>query len=178
MFCDVEEKIAKKNKLLFNKKSKSLRILVETMDEIDHRSLILWAFDCSRHTLDKFEKKYPNEKRPRNCYEKSLEWSYGNIKMPEAKKAILECHRVAKEINDPVYSAYCHGIAQACSTVHVKEHAFGLVIYELTAMVLENGREKYENQVTEQIKHYLNRLLFFRDNKIDSNRKWAKFLMK
>ena len=45
-------------------------------------------------------------------------------------------------------------------------------------MVLENGREKYENQVTEQIKHYLNRLLFFRDNKIDSNRKWAKFLMK
>lgn len=124
MFSDVEEKIKKNNKLLFNRESRSLQELVAIMDEMDHRSLILWAFNCSKITLDKFEMNYPDEIRPRISYEKSLDWFLGKIKMPEAKKAILDCHKVAKELNDLGYGDYCHGIAQACSTVHGKGACF------------------------------------------------------
>ena len=153
MFSDVEEKIKKKNKLLFNRDSRSLQDLVEIMDEMDHKSLILWAFDCSKLTLDKFERKYPHEVRPRISYEKSLDWSLGNIKMPEAKKAILDCHKAAKELKDLEYGDYCHGIAQACSTVHVKEHAFGLVIYELSGLVRESGMGDYQLLISEKVEY-------------------------
>ena len=38
--------------------------------------------------------------------------------MPVAKKAILECHAMAKELTDIADIALCHAIGQACSVVH------------------------------------------------------------
>ena len=46
--------------------------------------------------------------------------------MPEAKRAILNCHSVAKEISDKEYAAPCHAIGHAGASVHVGSYVIGL----------------------------------------------------
>ncbi|TAH62992.1 MAG: hypothetical protein EWM47_13865, partial [Anaerolineaceae bacterium] len=100
--------------------------------------------DCAQIPLEQFEAKYPDEPRPRRSLELCEDWARGKIKMPIAKRAILDSHAVAKEINDSEYGALCHGIGHAGATVHVGTHAIGLPIYELTAMVYKYDKENYQ----------------------------------
>ncbi len=111
----------------------------------------MWALDFARLTLAQFESKYPNEYRPRICLELCEAWARGRIKMPTAKRAILDSHAVAKEIDDSGYGALCHAIGHAGATVHVGAHALGLAMYELTAMVLKYGRDNFQDPVSEKI---------------------------
>ena len=97
--------------------------------------------------------------------------------MPEAKKAILDAHAVAKEINDREYIAITHAIGHACATVHVETHALGLAFYELTAIVFNVGLEKCDLVVSEKIRYYYNRLLYWQENIENLNVSWAKFLL-
>ena len=176
MFKDVEEKLKRKNKVLFNRDSKCLEDLIELIKRQKHRTLVLWAFECVKSPLKIFEEKYPDEKRPRKAIELCKMWASGEIKMPEAKKAILDCHAVCKEIDDEYYIALCHGIAQGISTVHVETHALGLPFYELTSIVIKN-RDNYEEKVKEKIKYYIDTLTYFQNNVDKINNKWAKFLL-
>jgi len=178
MYSDVDIKIKKKNKILFSKNSECLKELVELMNSSSHKELVLWAFDCCETTLDIFEEKYQQEKRPRICRDTTIEWSKGKIKMPIAKKAILDCHRVSKEIDDSEYGAMCHAIGHACATVHVQTHAIGLVIYELTSLVIRYGEHSYHKPVTEKIEYYINKLLFWKDDHNSNFREWASFFDK
>ncbi|MBF7097535.1 hypothetical protein IWB18_10365 [Alkalibacter sp. M17DMB] len=132
--------------------------------------------DCAKIPLNEFEGRYPNEFRPRVCLERCKDWSEGKIKMPVAKRAILDCHAVAKEIHDDVYGAICHSIGHAGSTVHVKSHALGLPIYELTSMVLKSGMKGYEKSIKEKIDYYENQLIYWEKKSNDIKFKWADFL--
>lgn len=67
----------------------------------------MWALDCATVTLEYFENKYPSEQRPKICLELCESWARGKIKMPVAKRAILNAHAVAKEIDDREYGALC-----------------------------------------------------------------------
>lgn len=176
MFEDVEEKLKRKNKVLFTRESKCLKDLIELIKKQKHRTLVLWAFECIKGPLKIFEEKYPNEKRPRKAIELCKKWAEGEIKMPEAKRAILDCHAVCKEIDDEYYIALCHGIAQGISTVHVETHALGLPFYELTSIVIKN-RDNYAEKVKEKIKYYIDTLTYFQNNVDKLNNKWAKFLL-
>lgn len=176
MFKDVEEKLKRKNKVLFNRDSKCLEDLIELIKRQKHRTLVLWAFECGKSPLKIFEEKYPDEKRPRKAIELCKKWAEGEIKMPEAKRAILDCHAVCKEIDDEYYIALCHAIAQGISTVHVETHALGLPFYELTSIVIKN-RDNYEEKVKEKIKYYIDTLIYFQNNVDKLNNKWAKFLL-
>ena len=176
MFKDVEVKIKKKNKIFFTRESESLRELVRLMDNQSHRALVLWAFDCGNLALKDFESVFPDEMRPRRCLEACERWAKGDIKMQEAKRAILNSHAVAKEIDDEVCKALCHGIGHAGATVHVGSHAIGLPMYELTAIVLFCKKRDYEDAVKEKIDFYIDRLLYWRENADKLDRKWADFL--
>ena len=176
MFKDVEEKLKRKNKVLFNRDSKCLEDLIELIKRQKHRTLVLWAFECVKSPLKIFEEKYPDEKRPRKTIELCKKWAEGEIKMSEAKRAILDCHAFCKEIDDEYYIALCHGIAQGISTVHVETHALGLPFYELTSIVIKN-RDNYAEKVKEKIKYYIDTLTYFQNNVDKLNNKWAKFLL-
>ncbi|MDY0235230.1 MAG: hypothetical protein RBR71_04350 [Gudongella sp.] len=176
MFSDVEIKIKRKNKIFFSRKSKSLLDLVELMELQNHRIMVMWALDCASIALKNFEDKYPDEKRPRICLEMCDDWARGKVKMPEAKRSILDCHAVVNGINDSEYQALCHAIGQAGSTIHVKSHALGLPIYELTAIVLRYGEKDFYKPVSEKIECYYNRLLYWQDNTDILDFEWAKFL--
>lgn len=177
MFSDVQIKLKKKNKILFSRESESLQELIRLIQLQNHRTLVMWALDCAKLPLKQFEEKYPKENRPRICLELCEAWARGEIKMPIAKHAILASHAVAKEIDDMEYGALCHAIGHAGATVHVETHAVGLPFYELTAIVLKYGKEKFEEPALEKIDYYYNRLSYWQDNINKIEVKWANFLL-
>ncbi len=177
MFSDVEMKFKKKNKLLFSRDSRCLQELNELLQQQNHRVLVMWALDCAKLTLEQFESKYTEEHRPRTCLELCEKWARGKIKMPVAKRAILDSHAVAKEIGDAQYGALCHAIGHAGATIHVSTHALGLPIYELTAIVLKYGINDFERPVTDKIDYYIERLQFWHENTDKLDLKWGGFLM-
>jgi len=176
MFRDIEFKIQKRNQILFSRNSKCLQELRYLISEQTHRALIMWALDCGEFPVSKIEEKYPCETRPRNALELCRLWAGGEIKMPAAKRAILDCHAAAKEISDPVYCALYHAAGHARATVHVETHALGLPFYELTAIVIINGYKDYENDVIKKIDFYTQRINYWQKNISNINSQWADFL--
>jgi hypothetical protein len=176
MFSDVETKIKKRNKMLFSRDSQCLQELIKLIQIQNHRTLVMWALDCSKLPLEQFETKYPDESRPRTCLELCEAWARGKIKMPIAKQAILDAHAVAKTIDDSEYCALCHAIGHAGATVHVETHALGLPIYELTALVLKYGKDNFPKPVSEKINYYYGRLLYWQENTDKLGLDWADFL--
>ena len=178
MFTDVDIKINKKNKILFTRESESLKQLRALICEQQHLTLVLWVFDCLQIPIFELMSKYPNETDIQSAYDLSLAWARGEIKMPIAKKAILNCHAVAKKLSDNCDIALCHAIGQGCSTVHVETHALGLVIYELTAIVIKCGYTDYQEKVQEKISYYIKKLQWWQENApaYTINQKWADFL--
>lgn len=177
MFSDVEMKLKKRNKILFSRDSQCLQDLIKLIQLQNHRTLVMWALDCAKVTLEQFEAKYSDERRPRTCLELCEAWARGKIKMPIAKRAILDSHAVAKEINDNEYGALCHAIGHAGATVHVETHALGLPVYELTAIVLKYGKDSFSKPVNEKINYYYNRLLYWKENTDKLDLDWADFLL-
>ena len=143
----------------------------------NHRTLVMWALDCAQGALSSFEGQYPAEVRPQRALELCEAWARGIIKMPEAKRAILGAHAVAKEIDDRECIALCHAIGHAGATVHVATHALGFVFYELTALVLNVGLERYESAVSMRMAYYRERLSYWQMNVDALNVDWAKFLL-
>lgn len=177
LFSDVENKIKRRNKILFSRDSECLQDLIKLIELQSHRTIVMWAFDCAEMPLEQFEAKYPNEHRPRICLELCEDWARGKIKMHVAKRAILDSHAVAKEINDMEYGALCHAIGHAGATVHVETHALGLAFYELTAIVLRYEKDNFTEPVIDKINYYYNRLLYWQENTDKLNLDWAAFLL-
>lgn len=176
MFADVDNRIRKKNKILFSRDSQCLQELIKLIEIQNHRTLVMWALDCAKTTLEQFEAKYPEERRPRTALELCETWSRGLIKMPAAKRAILDAHAVAKEIDDGECGALAHAIGHAGATVHVETHALGLAFYELTAIVLKYGKDEYRIPVGKKIDYYRSRLLYWQDHTDELRGEWADFL--
>ena len=177
MFSDVEIKLEKRNKILFSRGSQCLQELIKLIKLQNHRTLVMWALDCATLPLVQCEVKYPDERRPRTCLELCEAWARGKIKMPTAKRAILDSHAVAKEIDDTEYGALCHAIGHAGATVHVETHALGLPIYELTALVLKYGKDNVPKPISEKIIYYSDRLLYWQENTDKLGFDWADFLL-
>jgi hypothetical protein len=176
MFSDVEIKLKKRNKMLFSRDSQCLQELIKLIQLQNHRTLVMWALDCAKLPLEQFEAKYTDERRPRTCLELCETWARGKIKMPMAKRAILDSHAVAKIIDDSEYGALCHAIGHAGATVHAETHALGLPIYELTAIVLKHGKDNFPKPVSEKINYYYDRLLYWQENTDKLGLDWAGFL--
>jgi hypothetical protein len=167
----------KGNQVLFSRDSECLQDLIHLIEVQKHRTLVMWALDCAQKPLSLFEAKYPDELRPRRALELCEAWARGTIKMPEARRAILDAHALAKEIDDKEFIAITHAIGHAGATVHVETHALGLVFYELTAIVRKVGLKNCDLAVREKINYYYERLVYWQ-NKIDAiTINWAKFLL-
>lgn len=175
---EVQEKLKRKNQILFSQKSEFLQDLSNLIDIQNHRTLALWAFELAEQAVQSIEEKYPNELRPRVALEDSKRWAFGEIKMPQAKKAILDCHAVAKEISSPEDIALCHAIGQACSVVHTVGHAMGFPIYELTAIVRKYSIDNCKDALEKRNNEYIDRLLYWQNHYEDYSGAWAKFMLK
>ena len=171
---DVKDKWKRKNQILFSRESACLQDLLVNIRKQSHQTLVLWALKFAEEIVLTLQNKYPDDHRPTTAIEKTRQWARGDIKMPEAKKAILAAHAMAKDITDVSDQALCHAIGQACGTVHVETHAIGLVFYELTATVRLYGIDDCEPMLIKRINEYQSYLPVCAQH--IHQYQWAKFI--
>ncbi len=172
---EVKAKQKRKNQILFSKQSVLLQDLMVLLEGQHRRAVVLWALELAEQPVRQLEERY-GDPRPRAALTEARRWARGEIKMPQAKRAILDCHALAKEIQDPADQALCHGVGQACSTVHTPGHGIGLPIYELTALVYRHGLEDCRGPVEQRHREYLQRLLYWQEHWRQAPGPWAAFL--
>ena len=176
--AEVIAKANRKNQLLFSKDSLLLDNLRHLSDLTNRRVLILWALELAGETVLQLAERYPEDLRPREAITEASAWAAGEIKMPIAKQAILNCHAMAKELAAPGDIALCHAVGQACSVVHTVGHALGYPMYELTAIVLEQGLENCRDAVDQRVMYYEQRLRYWMEYEKTCHQSWAGFLKK
>ena len=176
--AEVQAKAKRRNQILFAAESPLLAELRRLIAGANRRALILWALELAEETVRELESRYPDDHRPREAVEAARAWAAGEIKMPLAKRAILDCHAMAKELTDPANIARCHAVGQACSVVHTEGHALGYPIYELTALARELGLEDCQEVVEARVRAYEQRLGLWMDWEKTNQQDWAVFLQK
>ena len=176
--AEVMARAQRKNQILFSKDSLLLENLRHLIDQTNPRTLILWALELAEETARELAEKYPEDHRPREAIAASRAWAAGEIKMPIAKQAILNCHAMAKELADPADIARCHAVGQACSVVHTAGHSLGYPMYELTAIVLEQGLDNCRDTVGQRVMYYEQRLRYWMEYEKTCQLNWAGFLKK
>lgn len=173
---EVKSKLKRGNKVLFAKDSTLFTELNDIIIRESHKVMVLWAFELVSAVVNTLKERYPDEMRPQIALDTSRAWAAGEVKMPLAQRAILDCHAFAKEIASPEDIALCHAVGQACSVVHANGHAIGLPVYELTAMVLSFGKDDYKEALENRVAYYIERLDYWRKHCGDYQGKWAEFM--
>ena len=176
--AEVKAKAKRKNQILFSKDSLLLPDLCQLIAQANRRALILWALELAEETARELAEKYPEDHRPREAIAASGAWASGEIKMPIAKQAILNCHAMAKELTNPADIARCHAVGQACSVVHTAGHALGYPLYALTAIVLELGLDDCRDFIEQRVMYYEQRLRYWIEYENTRQQNWAGFLKK
>ena len=176
--AEVSAKAKRHNQILFSKDSLLLDNLRHLIDQANRRVLILWALELAEETVLLLAERYPEDLRPGEAIAASRAWAAGEIKMPIAKRAILNCHAMAKERTDSADIARCHAVGQACSVVHTVEHALGYPMYELTAIILELGLDDCRDAVEHRVRYHEQRLHDWAEHEKSCCQDWASFLRK
>ncbi len=176
--AEVFAKLKRHNQILFSRDSLLLAELSRLIEQTNRRALVLWALELAEETARELAENYPEDHRPQEASTASRAWAAGEIKMPRAKRAILSCHAMAKELTNPADIARCHAVGQACSVVHTAGHALGYPMYELTSIVLDLGLEEYRDPIEQRVMYYAQRLRYWMEYEKTSQQNWAGFLQK
>jgi hypothetical protein len=172
---DVQQRMKRKNKILFTQENPLLHRLGKLLQTQTHRTVVLWALELAAETVTLLKERYPGDERPAQTLMLTRAWAAGEVKMPVAKAAILRVHAMAKEIDSAEDIALCHAIGQACGTVHAPGHAMGYPIYELTALLRRYGIEDCAQPIEARNAHYIERLAYWQAQD-DAQYQWAAFL--
>ncbi len=110
--------------------------IAELVGKTDRKTLAVWACDCAERVLPYFEKKYPEDNRPRRAIEAGRAWaSTGVFKMADVRKAALAAHTAAREVEeDNAARSAARAAGQALGTAHVPNHSVAAAIYAATAV--------------------------------------------
>ena len=176
--AEVKAKAKRKNQILFSKDCLLLDELCQLMEQANRQVLVLWALELAEESARVLAEKYPEDFRPKEAVEAATSWAKGQIKMPIAKQAILNCHTMAKELENPADIARCHAVGQACSVVHTVGYALGYPMYDLTAIVLELGLDDCRDAVEHRVRDYEQRLHYWAEHEKSCCQDWASFLRK
>jgi hypothetical protein len=123
--------------------------IVQIIKKTDKKILAIWATDCAKRVLPYFEKKFPNDFRPRHALETLKVWiDTGIFKMAVIRKASLDSHAAARSVGEdnPARSA-ARACGQAVATAHVKTHSIGSAIYALQAIYRANCSNEAASEV-------------------------------
>lgn len=115
----------------------SLLKLIETQSKM---TLVDWVLGYSEQfILPIWRRHYPNDLRPEKAIDSARAWVSGEIKLPQAKKIILECHAAARDSEEiPTAQAAARAIGQSASTIHSARHCIGLALYGALAVAYDN----------------------------------------
>lgn len=173
-FDDALARLERGDAILFRKDSPFLAQLAGRLLSADRRTVVLWGLECAGRVADRLGVMFPEDGRPAEAVRTCTLWSEGAVRMPEARRAILAVHGMARDVGDLIAAALCHAVGQGCSCVHTPGHAMGLPVYELTAILLEGG-DGWEARAEDAIDGYL-KVLDGCDIRVSEPREWAGFL--
>jgi Imm-5 like putative immunity protein len=110
--------------------------ITELAGKTDQRTLAIWACDCAERVLPYFQRKYPEDKRPRQAIEAGREWARtGVFRMADVGKASLGAHAAARKVEgDDADRSAARAAAHAMATAHVPTHSIGAAIYAASAV--------------------------------------------
>ena len=101
----------------------------------DHKTLAIWALDCSERVLPYFEDKYPEDNRPRLAIEAGRAWVRDELPMWEARKFAIPAHASARDVvSDLAACAAARSSGQALGAAHVAGHAPHAATYAAKAV--------------------------------------------
>jgi hypothetical protein len=102
----------------------------------EKKVLVIWACDCAERVLPYFEKKRPDDQRPRHAIETARTWLRdGVFKMGAIRGASLAAHAAARDVaDDDVARSAARAAGQAVATTHAPAHSIAAAIYAATAV--------------------------------------------
>jgi hypothetical protein len=116
----------------------ALKNLIDTQSKDTIRKWCLgYAED---RVLPIFEKRCPDDNRPRSAINAAREYLDGKVNFPAVKNIILnECHAAARELDvDPAAQAAARAVGQGSAVVHVLTHSLGLYFYAAAAIAYDS----------------------------------------
>ena len=126
--------------------------MVELIKKTHHKTLAMWAIDCTKRVLPYFEEKYPKDHRPQEAIETLQTWiNTGVFKMALIRTASLASHAAAREVGeDNAARSAARAAGQAVATAHVRTHAVGSAIYALQAIHRATNDSDVEDAITKE----------------------------
>lgn len=126
-------------KMLSDWRAPYIQSLMKLIESQSKETLANWAIDYSEKVLlPLWNKYYPDDLRPQDAINAARRWLSGEIKLPQAKAVILECHAAAREADgNPVAQASARAIGQCASTIHSARHCIGLAFYGALAVAYD-----------------------------------------
>ncbi len=133
--------MAKKlRKMLGDVNAPEVIALIELIDTQSKATICKWCMDYAEaHILPIFEKRRPDDGRPRKALNAARDYLEGKVKFPVVKDIILnQCHRAARELDsDPAAQAAARACGQGSAVVHTLSHSLGLYFYGAAAVAYD-----------------------------------------
>ncbi len=142
--------------------------IVGLVRKTSHKTLAAWAIDCTERVLPYFEKKYPEDKRPRKAIETLMAWiNTGVFKMAVIRKASLDSHTAAREAGeDNAARSAARAAGQAVATAHIPTHSIGSAIYALQAIHRATNASDADTAITKERDWQYQHLLELREKSV------------
>ncbi len=112
-----------------------------TLSEVDRRVLAAWAADCAERTLSLFERRAPNDPRPRDAIDGLRAFARGEMRIGPVRALAARAHAAAREVGDPAAVASARAAGQAAGTAHMAAHARGAPAYAAKAAGLASPND-------------------------------------
>ena len=103
--------------------------------KLDQKLLALWAADCAEHVLLFFEKKHPQDDRPRKAIAAARAWARGEIACGAARSAAVATHAAARAADEVAARAVARAAGHAAGTAHMAGHARHAAAYAIKAVI-------------------------------------------
>jgi hypothetical protein len=135
---------------------------LELVNITEHKTLAIWAIDCTERVLPYFENQYPNDDRPRLAIKTLQDWiETGIFSMAVIRKASLDSHAAARAVgNDNPARSAARAAGQTVATAHVPAHSIGGAVYALQAIYRATAPVNAETAIAKerdwQYRHLIN----------------------
>ncbi|MCT2196460.1 Imm5 family immunity protein [Paenibacillus sp. p3-SID1389] len=136
------------------------RAIADQAEQMDQRTLALWAAECAERVLPCFEAARPKDLRPRQAIEAARAWVRGEVSMAAARAAAVAAHNAAHDAGHASAGAAARAAGHAAATAHVAGHAAHSATYAAKAIAYAADNAEAAKARAEQERQWqLRRLL-------------------
>jgi len=121
----------KHRKMLTDVEAPYIQSILKLIETQSKTTLANWCLGYAEtQLLPIYQSACPGDLRPADAIAAARRWLAGEIKLPQAKQVILECHAAAREAEgNPIAQTMARAIGQCASVIHAPTHSAGVIFY-------------------------------------------------